>query len=85
LVHGSSPCGPTRYDKAARLRGFFMPARNKWSGAVYIQRSGAERMTLEVALKRYLSEISPTKKPITQHADNRGKVPYRYIKPNTLA
>lgn len=51
----------------------------------YIQRSGAERMTLEVALKRYLSEIRPTKKPITQHADNRGKVPYRYFKPNTLA
>ncbi|AMM02772.1 site-specific recombinase, phage integrase family [Pseudomonas putida] len=51
----------------------------------YIQRSGAERMTLEVALKRYLSEISPTKKPVTQRADNRGKVPYRYFKPNTLA
>ena len=45
---------------------------------MYIQRSGAERMTLEVALKHHLSEISPTKKPITQHADNRGKVPYRY-------
>lgn len=52
---------------------------------VYIQRSGAERMTLEVALRHYLSEISPTKKPITQHADNRGKAPYRYSKPNTLA
>lgn len=26
---------------------------------VYIQRSGSERMTLEAALKRYLSDISP--------------------------
>jgi len=52
---------------------------------VYIQRSGAERMTLEVALKHYLSEISPTRKPTNQHADNRGKVPYRYFKPNPLA
>ena len=25
LVHGSSPCGPTKYQKAARFRGFFMP------------------------------------------------------------
>ena len=36
---------------------------------VYIQRSGAERMTLEMALKRYLSDISPTKKPTTQKAE----------------
>jgi len=36
---------------------------------VYIQRSGAERMTLEVALKHHLSEISPTKKPTTQRAE----------------
>ena len=24
LVHGSSPCGPTKYDKAAQSRGFFV-------------------------------------------------------------
>ena len=36
---------------------------------VYIQRSGSERMTLEVALNRYLSEISPTKKPSTQKGE----------------
>ncbi len=36
---------------------------------VYIQRSGSERMTLAMALKRYLSEISPTKKPTTQRAE----------------
>lgn len=33
---------------------------------VYIRRSGSEKMTLEVALKRYLSDITPTKKPSTQ-------------------
>ncbi|MEE5164843.1 integrase [Pseudomonas alliivorans] len=36
---------------------------------VYIQRSGSERMTLAMALKRYLAEISPTKKPTTQRAE----------------
>lgn len=30
---------------------------------VYIQRSGSERMTLEKALERYLSEVTPSKKP----------------------
>jgi hypothetical protein len=34
---------------------------------VYIRRSGSKKMTLEVALKRYLSEITPTKKPSTQN------------------
>lgn len=32
---------------------------------VHIQRNGSERMTLKVALKRYLSEIITTKKPST--------------------
>jgi len=32
---------------------------------VYIQRTASERMTLEQALKRYLSEVSPTKAPKT--------------------
>ncbi|MCF5736445.1 tyrosine-type recombinase/integrase [Pseudomonas syringae] len=36
---------------------------------VYIQRSGSERMTLEAALKRYLSDITPTKKPTTQRGE----------------
>jgi len=36
---------------------------------VYIQRSGSERMTLEAALKRYLSNITPTKKPTTQRGE----------------
>ena len=36
---------------------------------VYIQRSGSERMTLEAALKRYLSDVTPTKKPTTQRGE----------------
>ncbi|RMR13582.1 Site-specific recombinase, phage integrase family [Pseudomonas syringae pv. primulae] len=36
---------------------------------VYIQRSGSERMTLEMALKRYLNDITPTKKPTTQRGE----------------
>ena len=36
---------------------------------VYIMRSGSERMTLEAALKRYLSDITPTKKPSTQRGE----------------
>ncbi|MBD8494658.1 site-specific integrase [Pseudomonas syringae] len=36
---------------------------------VYIQRSGSERMTLETALKRYLNDITPTKKPTTQRGE----------------
>lgn len=36
---------------------------------VYIQRSGSERMTLEMALKRYLAEVTPTKKATTQRGE----------------
>ncbi len=36
---------------------------------VYIQRNGSERMTLEVALARYLSDITPTKKLATQRGE----------------
>ena len=36
---------------------------------VYIRRSGSERMTLEAALRRYLSDITPTKKPTTQRGE----------------
>jgi hypothetical protein len=35
----------------------------------YIQRATAHRMTVEVALKRYLAEIVPTKRSTSQIAD----------------
>ena len=36
---------------------------------VFIQRSASERMTLEAALKRYLADVTPTKKPSTQKSE----------------
>ncbi|MBL1319688.1 MAG: site-specific integrase [Methylophaga sp.] len=38
---------------------------------VYIQRGSAERMTVAVALKRYLAEVSPTKRPSSAASDIR--------------
>ncbi|MDD1016946.1 site-specific integrase [Pseudomonas rubra] len=49
-------------------------AEDEMVRGVYIQRSGSERMTLEAALKRYLSEVTPTKKPSTQRGEaNKAK------------
>jgi HAD superfamily hydrolase (TIGR01509 family) len=36
---------------------------------VYISRTGSERMTLQEALQRYLTEVTPTKKPTTQRSE----------------
>lgn len=44
-------------------------AEDEMVRGVYIQRSGSERMTLEAALKRYTSEVTPTKKPSTQRGE----------------
>ncbi len=37
----------------------------------YIQRASADRMTVEDALKRYLAEVTPTKRPSSQGSDNK--------------
>lgn len=42
---------------------------------VYIKRSSSERLTIEEALKRYLAEISPTKRPATAACDARHSKP----------
>src|SRR5690606_2144123 len=42
---------------------------------VYIQRSTSERMTLEAALKRYLAEVSPTKRPTSAASEARHAKP----------
>ncbi len=42
---------------------------------VYIHRAPAEKMTLEAALKRYLEEVSPTKRPLSQLSDKRHSKP----------
>ncbi|MGX2041500.1 site-specific integrase [Methylocaldum sp. MU1018] len=38
---------------------------------IHIQRAPAERMTVQAALQRYLSEVTPTKRPSTQAAERR--------------
>ncbi|MGE5652497.1 MAG: site-specific integrase [Bacillota bacterium] len=38
---------------------------------VFIQRAPSERMTLEAAMKRYLSEVTPTKRPTTQNNERK--------------
>jgi len=42
---------------------------------VHIQRAPAERMTVEDALKRYLKEVTSTKRPTTQLSENRHAKP----------
>lgn len=44
---------------------------------VYIDHSGAERMTFDSALTRYLSEVLTTKKPSTQRAEKPRAEPLR--------
>lgn len=38
---------------------------------MFIQRAPSERMTLEAAMKRYLSEVTPTKRPSTQNNERK--------------
>jgi integrase len=38
---------------------------------VFIQRAPSERMTFEAAMKRYLSEVTPTKRPLTQNGERK--------------
>jgi hypothetical protein len=42
---------------------------------MYIQRAPSERMTVESALKRYLKEVTPTKRPFTQASDEQRAKP----------
>lgn len=44
---------------------------------IYIERGASERLTLAVALDRYLSEVTPTKKPATQQTEIERAKPLR--------
>jgi len=46
-------------------------AEDEMVRGVFIQRSPSERMTFEMALKRYLAEVTPTKRPLTQNAERK--------------
>lgn len=53
---------------------------------MYIQRAPAERMTVEDALKRYLAEVTPTKRPMTQLSERlRSKPLVRHLGKYSLA
>lgn len=42
---------------------------------VFIQRASAERMTFEKAMERYLKEVTATKRPLTQYAEQKRSAP----------
>ena len=44
---------------------------------IYIQRAPAEKMTFSAALDRYLSEVTPTKRPKTQQAERTRATPLK--------
>lgn len=44
---------------------------------IYIQRAPAEKMTFNAALDRYLSEVTPTKRPKTQQAERNRAAPLK--------
>lgn len=46
-------------------------AEDEMVRGVYIQRASAERMTVEAALKRYLLEVTPTKRESTQTGEHK--------------
>ena len=52
----------------------------------YIQRAGADRLTVEDALVRYLAEITPTKRPSSQTTDrHRSVILIRHLGKYSLA
>lgn len=50
-------------------------AEDEMVRGVYMQRASAERMTVEAALKRYLREVTPTKRESTQTVNARRRRP----------
>ena len=52
----------------------------------YIQRASADRLTVEKAIERYITEVTPTKRPSTQISDhNRSKILIRHLGKYSLA
>ena len=42
---------------------------------LFVQRAPAERLTFEKAMQRYLSDVTPTKRPFTQNGERRRSLP----------
>jgi len=50
-------------------------AEDEMVRGMFVKRSPSERMTLEAAMKRYLAEVTPTKRPFTQQGEKQRAVP----------
>jgi integrase len=42
---------------------------------MFVQRAPSERLTFEKAMQRYLAEVTPTKRPLTQNGEHKRSVP----------
>jgi len=42
---------------------------------MFIQRAPAEKLTFEKAMQRYLAEVTPTKRPMTQNGEHKKSIP----------
>lgn len=52
----------------------------------FIKRSGSEKTTLAMAIKRYLADVTPTKKPTTQRSEHsKSKMLIKYLGKYSLA
>ncbi|HWI83850.1 site-specific integrase [Ramlibacter sp.] len=50
-------------------------AEDEMVRGLYVQRAPSERLTFERAIRRYLDEVTPTKRPLTQVGELRRSVP----------
>ena len=68
------------------MRGLVAPHEDEMVRGAYIQRATADRMPIEVALKRYLAEAVPTKRATSQLADvKRSRILIKHLGKYSLA
>lgn len=61
-------------------------AEDEMARGIFVKRAPAERMTLDAALKRYLTEVTPTKRPLSQVSDRgRAKLLSLHLGKHSLA
>ena len=69
FVKMAGPLSPKTFRTKRDAEDWSRRTEEEMVPGVYIRRSGSEKMTLEAALKRYLADITPTKKPATQRGE----------------
>ena len=47
----------------------------RWCEDYLVQRAPAERLTFEKAIQRYLTEVTPAKRPLTQNGERKRAMP----------